>query len=144
MLQPIFYNKIAELIDEHLEKHYIPFINSRCAQHKVNYKLWVELDSEQKAEIIEFVEKEMANSIAKKMMTKAERIPFPAVGIFMYSHFKEYKKTHQREEDESIKDYYDRIIEYARAHRYRPQRMRRDEAQQSFAENLAKRKKHLL
>lgn len=144
MLQPIFYRRIAESIDKHLEDHYIPFVNSRCAQHKVNYKLWVELDDEQKEEIIEFVEKEISNSIAKKMMAKAQRIPFPNIGIFMFSPFKEFRRNYDKDDFETDEEYVTALCEYCIAHRYKPRKIRSDEAAKSFAENLAKRKSDIL
>ena len=101
MLQPIHYKDIVEDIDEHLKQHYITVFKSRKRQHMINYNLWSDLDQEQKEELIEFIEKELANSIATQMMKGADRIPVPCLGAFQYSPAKEFRRTNKRKEDES-------------------------------------------
>lgn len=144
MLQPIHYKDIVEDIDEHLKQHYITVFKSRKRQHMINYNLWSNLDQEQKEEIIEFVEKELANSIATQMMKGADRIPVPCLGAFHYSPAKEFRRTNKRKEDETEEEYLEKLFAFILARKYKPRRMRSNENAESFAKNLAKRKKHLL
>lgn len=144
MLQPTHYPDIVGEIDEYLDTTYYKITKSRKKQHLVNYELWKSLDEEQKCEIVEFVEKEISNSIAKQMMKGANVIPLPAVGRFIFSHAKDFKTKELQKEDESIQEYYKRLREYAVANKFIPSKIKSDETAKSFAENLAKRKKHLL
>ena len=144
MLQPTHYPDIVGEIDEYLDDSYIKIKASRKKQHQINYDLWKELDEEQKCEIVEFAEREISNSIAKQMMKGATVIPLPAIGRFIFSHAKDFKTKEIQREDESIAEYYNRMREYAVANKFIPSKIKSHETAKSFAENLAKRKKHIL
>lgn len=119
-------------------------IHSRAVKHRKQYDLWDALGEDQKEEIIEFAEKEISNSIARQMMSGAEKIPVPSLGCFKLSRYKEFIKSQEQLDNESREEFCQRAIEYAQNHRYKPNKIKSDEAAKSFAENLAKRKNNLL
>lgn len=144
MLHPLFYKTIIEHIEKHLKDIYLKVIHSRPVKHLKQYELWETLDEEQKEEIIEFAEREISNSIARKMMAGAEKIPVPSIGCFKFSHYKKFVREEDPLEEESMHEFYLRAVEYAKKHRYKPNRIKSNEAAKSFAENLAKRKNNIL
>lgn len=140
MLNSFLYNKMIPHIEECYNNHIKPYFGSRPSFWKDAYNNWFSLTEDEKCTILEFVEKVQRKSIQKQMEKRSSAIPIPKIGVFYYSHVKQYKIENKEEFDSlSNEEKTRRCIEYHIKHKRRRPNAIKDGEKVSFKENASKR-----
>lgn len=139
MLNPFVYDKLVPFVDERIEKHLKPYVLRRPASYKRSVAAWEKLRPDQKAKVLELLERTQKDSVAKAMMRGDEVVSVPRVGRFEYSPAKFFKKTHAEElEGLSREGRKAKIIAYHIANRRRRRTAEEDGKKMRFRKDFAK------
>lgn len=57
MLNPFVYDKLVPFVDERIEKHLKPYVLQRPASYKRSVAAWEKLRPDQKAKVLELLER---------------------------------------------------------------------------------------
>ena len=137
MLNPFVYDKLVPFVDERIEKHLKPYALRRPASYKRSVAAWEKLRPDQKAKVLELLERTQKDSVAKAMMRGDEVVSVPRVGRFEYSPAKFFKKTYAEElEGLSREERKAKIIAYHIANRRRRRTAEEDVKKMRFRKDF--------